>query len=71
MIEVGWFTSRPDAEFARAVLTAAGIPSVLAPEQGDALYHLDLPGGARLLVAEADAQDAAVLLACLVTAKDE
>jgi hypothetical protein len=71
MVEVGWFPRRSDAEFARAGLAAAGIPSVLAPEKGDALYHLDLPGGARLLVAEADAEDAAMLLAHLVATEHE
>jgi hypothetical protein len=61
MVEVGRFETRTDAEFARSMLTAAGIPSVLAPDQS-AGYPIDLVGGARLLVAEADADDAAVIL---------
>jgi hypothetical protein len=61
MVEVGTFDTRTDAEFARSLLAAAGIPCVLAPDQA-AGYPIDLSGGARVLVAEADAHDAAVIL---------
>lgn len=61
MVEVRRFVSRSEAELARALLTAAGIPSVLESDQS-AGYPVDLSGGARLLVAEADADDAAVIL---------
>jgi hypothetical protein len=54
MVEVGRFDVRTDAESARSLLAAAGIPCVLAPDEA--------AGGARLLVAEADADDAAVIL---------
>jgi hypothetical protein len=61
MVEVGTFASRPQAELARSVLAAAGIPSLLAPDPLGG-YPADLSGGARLLVAEADAEDATLLL---------
>jgi Putative prokaryotic signal transducing protein len=54
MVEVGRFEVRTDAELARSLLAAAGIPCVLAPDE--------VAGGARVLVAEADAGDAAAIL---------
>jgi hypothetical protein len=54
MIEVGVYTTRSEAEHAQATLAAAAIPSVIS---------VDDAGGARLLVDEADAQDAAAALA--------
>jgi len=62
MIEVGTFTTRTDAELAQAALAAAGIPSVIAADDAGGAYPFDLSGGARLLVDEADAEDAAVVL---------
>jgi hypothetical protein len=62
MIEVGRFHRRADAEFARSLLAAAGIPCVLAPDEAAGAYPIDLSGGARVLVADADADDAAVIL---------
>jgi hypothetical protein len=62
MIEVGRFDTRTDAECARSLLAAAGIPCVLAPDQASGAYPIDLSGGARLLVADADADDAAEIL---------
>jgi len=53
MIEVGVYTTRSDAELARATLASAAIPAVIS---------VDDAGGARLLVDEADAQDAAEAL---------
>ena len=62
MVEVGRFDTRTDAEFARSLLAAAGIPCVLAPDEAAGAYAIDLSGGARVLVADADAHDAAVIL---------
>lgn len=62
MVEVGRFITRTDAEFARSLLAAAGIPCVLAPDEAAGAYPIDLSGGARVLVADADAQDAVVIL---------
>ena len=54
MIEVGAYTTRSEAERARATLAAEGIPAVISA---------DGAGDARLLVDEADARDAAAVLA--------
>ena len=62
MVEVGRFDTRTDAEFARSLLAAAGIPCVLAPDEAAGAYAIDPSGGARVLVADADAHDAAVIL---------
>jgi hypothetical protein len=62
VIEVGRFATRTDAEFARSLLAAAGIPCVLAPEKASGAYLIDLSGAARLLVAEADVHEAAEIL---------
>ena len=59
MVEVGRFDTRTDAEFARSLLAAAGIPCVLAPDEAAGAYAIDPSGGARVLVADADAHDAA------------
>jgi Putative prokaryotic signal transducing protein len=50
------------AELAQTALTAAGIPSVVAADDAGGAYPFDLTGAARLLVDEADAEDAAELL---------
>jgi hypothetical protein len=63
MIAVGAYPTRSDAEFAQTVLAAAGIESVLAADDAGGAYPFDLSGGVRLLVDEADADDAAALLA--------
>jgi Putative prokaryotic signal transducing protein len=62
VIEVGSYTTRSEAELAQAALAAAGISSVLAADDAGGAYPFDLSGGARLLVDEADAEDAAALL---------
>jgi cell division protein FtsN len=62
MIDVGTYTTRSDAEVAQAALAAAGIPSVIAAHDAGGAYRVDLRGGARLLVDEADAEDAAAAL---------
>jgi Putative prokaryotic signal transducing protein len=62
MIEVGRFVSRTQAESARSLLAAAGIPCILAPDAAFAASPIDLSGGACLLVAEADAPRAAEIL---------
>ena len=62
MVEVGRFDTRTDAEIARVLLAEAGIPCVLAPDKASGTYPIDLSGGARLLVAEADAREASEIL---------
>lgn len=62
MIQVGSYTTRSDAELAQTALTAAGIPSVVTADDAGGAYPFDLSGGARLLVDEADAEDAAEVL---------
>jgi hypothetical protein len=62
MIEVGRFATRTDAEFARSLLATAGIPCVLAPDEASRAYSADPSVGARLLVADTDAHDAAEIL---------
>ena len=62
MIEIGRFDTRADAEVARSLLKAAGIPCVLAPDEAAGADPIDLSVAARVLVAEADACDAAVIL---------
>ena len=62
MIEVGAYPTRSDAELAQSVLEAAGIPSVISADDAGGAYPFVLAGAARLLVDEADAQDAAAVL---------
>jgi hypothetical protein len=62
MIEVGRFDTRADAEFARSLLAAVGIPCVLAVDNPADAYPIGLSGGARLLVADADARAAGEIL---------
>ena len=62
LVTVGAFPSRGDAELAQGALAAAGIPSVVEADDAGGAYPF-LTGGARLLVAEADAEDAAAVLA--------
>jgi Putative prokaryotic signal transducing protein len=62
MIQVGAYPTRSDAELAQTVLTAAGIRSVVVSDDAGGAYPFDLSGAARLLVDEADAEDAAALL---------
>jgi hypothetical protein len=63
MIEIGTYPTRSDAELAQSVLSAAGIQSEIAADDAGGAYPFDLTGGgARLLVAEPDAEAAAALL---------
>ena len=62
MVQVAAFPTRSDAELAQAVLAAAGIPSEVAADDAGGAYPFDLSGGARLLVDEADADDATAIL---------
>ena len=62
MIQVGAYPTRSDAELAQTALAAAGIPSVVAADDAGGAYPFDLTGAARLLVDEADAEDAAEIL---------
>ena len=63
MVEAGAYATRSDAELAQAVLAAAGIASEVSSDDAGGAYPFDLSGGARLLVDEADAADAAAILA--------
>jgi hypothetical protein len=62
VIEVGAYSTRSEAEIAQAGLAAAGIPSVLEADDAGGAYPFDLTAGARLLVDESDAEDAASVL---------
>ena len=62
MVAVATYPTRSDAELAQAVLAAAGISSEVASDDAGGAYPFDLTGGARLLVDEADAADAAAVL---------
>ncbi len=62
MVQVGAYRTRSDAELAQTALSAAGIPSVIAADDAGGAYPFDLTGAARLLVDEADAEDAAEVL---------
>jgi hypothetical protein len=63
MVEVGTYNTRSDAELVQATLAAAGIPSVISADDAGGAYPFDLTGGARVLVDEVDADDAAAVLA--------
>lgn len=56
------YATRTDAEFARSVLAGGGISSVLVADDAGGAYPFDLSGGARVLVDEADAREAAAVL---------
>jgi putative signal transducing protein len=62
MIAVGIYRTRSDAEFAQALLASVGIESVISSDDAGGAYPFDLSGGARLLVKEADAEDARAIL---------
>ena len=62
MIEAGAYPTRSEAELAQAALAAAGIPSVIAADDAGGAYPFDFSGAARLLVEEADGEDAAAVL---------
>ena len=61
-VQVATYRTRSDAELAQTVLAAAGIPSFVTSDDAGGAYPFDLTGGVRLLVDEADAEDAAALL---------
>ena len=62
MIAVGTYPTRTDAELAQAALEAEGIASLISSDDAGGAYPFDLGGGARLLVAEADAERATAIL---------
>jgi len=62
MIQVGAYSTRSDAELAQGALAAAGITSLVVADDAGGAYPFDLTGGVRLLVDEADAEDAAAVL---------
>jgi hypothetical protein len=61
MVEIARYGRRADAELARALLAAAGIPCILSPERRPGPVTAEASRGA-LLVAEADADDALPIL---------
>jgi hypothetical protein len=61
-VEAGVYPTRSDAELAQAALAAAGIESVLVADDAGGAYPFDLSGGARVLVEESEAADAAEIL---------
>lgn len=72
MVQVGAYPTRSDAELAQTALAAAGIPSVVAADDAGGAYPFDLTGGgARLLVDETDAEDAAAILSARPRANRE
>jgi hypothetical protein len=62
MVVVGAYPTRSDAELAQAVLAAAGIASEVTSDDAGGAYPFDFSGAARLLVEDADAEDAAAVL---------
>ena len=63
MVQIGAYRTRSDAELAQGALAAAGISSVVAADDAGGAYPFDLTGGVRLLVDEADVDDATAILA--------
>jgi uncharacterized phage protein gp47/JayE len=63
VIAVGTHPTRTDAELAQSALQAEGIASLISSDDAGGAYPIDLSGGARLLVAEADAERATAILA--------
>ena len=62
MIAVGAYRTRTDAELAKTVLTAAGIPFEIEADDAGEAYPFDLTGATRLVVDHADVADASPLL---------
>jgi hypothetical protein len=62
MVQVGAYPTRSDAELSQTALAAAGIQSVVVADDAGGAFPFDLTGAARLLVDEADAENAAALL---------
>jgi hypothetical protein len=63
MVAVAVYPTRSDAELAQTALTAEGIESVIVADDAGGAYPFDLAGGARLFVAERDADLASAILA--------
>jgi hypothetical protein len=62
MIQVGTYPTRSDAELAQTALAVEGIQSAIASDDAGGAYPFDLSGGARLLVDDDDADEAAAVL---------
>ena len=62
MVEVGSYPTRSDAELAQSRLRAEAIDSVVVADDAGGAYPFDLTGGAHLLVADPDVEDAAAVL---------
>jgi hypothetical protein len=61
-VEVGVYRTRQDAAIAQGALTSAGIESFVASDDAGGAYPFGFAPGARLLVDEADAENAAEIL---------
>ena len=62
MVVARTYPSRVEAELAQTALTAAGIESAISADDAGGADPFGLTGGVRLLVEEADAEDAAAIL---------
>ena len=62
MVEVGTYFTLLDAQLAQTALGAAGIRSVITTDGAGGAFPFDVSGGTRLLVDEADTDDAVALL---------
>jgi Putative prokaryotic signal transducing protein len=61
-VEVGVYRTRSEAEIAQGALAAAGIESFVSADDAGGMIPFDLSGGVRLLVEDADAEEAASIL---------
>jgi hypothetical protein len=62
MVEVGVYRTRSEAEIAQGALAAAGIEAFVSADDAGGAIPFSLSAGVRLLVEDADAEDAAALL---------
>jgi len=70
LIEIRVFATRSEAEVAQGALAAAGIESLVAADDAGGAYPFPLPGGASLLVDDADAASADEILADIAGEND-
>jgi hypothetical protein len=61
-VAVGAYATRSEAELAETALAAAGISAVIEADDAGGAFPFALAGAARLLVLEADADDARAIL---------
>ena len=62
LITIGTYTTRTEAEIVEGLLEASGISASIRADDAGGAYPFGLSGGVRLLVEEADAEDAAKVL---------